>query len=108
MKLVIAGGRNYNLTDADRLKLDNLSGVDEVVSGGAAGADNGGELWAMSRGLKVTRFPADWQRFGKAAGHIRNAEMAEYADAAFLFPGGVGTANMRQQMLKRNKPILGE
>ena len=61
----------------------------EIISGGARGADNLGEQLASSYGLKLTIFPAQWDTYGKAAGMIRNKEMADYAakdsDKAILF-----------------------
>lgn len=99
MKLIIAGGRDYRLDDADYDKLDAIHErhpVDEVVSGGAAGADACGEFWAWHRGIPVKRFPADWATHGLRAGPIRNEAMAAYADAVALFPGGRGTENMRR------------
>lgn len=99
MKTVIAGGRNYTLTKDDIMWLNTLP-ISEVVSGGALGVDIGGEQWARTKGIPVRRFPADWATHGKAAGPIRNAQMAEYADAVVLFPGGRGTANMRSEAKK--------
>ena len=100
MKLIIAGGRDYRLTEADHAKLNAIEGVSEVVSGGASGADAGGEVWARARGLPVKRFPADWNTHGRAAGPIRNQQMAAYADAVTLFPGGRGTDSMHREAVK--------
>ena len=97
MKLIIAGGRDYQFTpeDHDRLHaIDRQRRVTEVVSGGASGADKCGEKWALDNAITIHRFPADWKLHGKAAGPIRNRQMAEYADAVALFPGGKGTASM--------------
>lgn len=98
MKLIIAGGRDYELKREDYEWLDSLCAmyeVSEIVSGGATGADAGGEQFAISRQLPVKRFPANWKTYGRSAGPIRNRAMAEYADAVALFPGGRGTQNMR-------------
>lgn len=103
IKVIIAGGRDYELTESDFSRLDELS-IKEVVSGGAKGADLGGEIWAQSRKVPVKKFPADWKRFGPAAGPKRNQAMAEYADAVVLFPGGKGTASMR--LLAEKEGIL--
>lgn len=99
MKCIVAGGRDYRLTQSDLDKLDVLD-ISEVVSGGATGADASGESYAYFNGLPVKRFPADWQTHGRAAGPIRNQQMAEYADAVALFPGGRGTASMYKEAVK--------
>ena len=105
MKCVIAGGRTYHLTEDDRSFLDTL-GIQEVVCGGAPGADEGGASWARARGIPVTYFRADWATHGKAAGPIRNEQMAKYADAAVLFPGGRGTESMRSLALKHGVKVI--
>jgi len=105
MKLIIAGGRNYRLSEEDRQELDRIP-ISEVVSGGASGADADGELYAKDHCLPVTRFPADWRTHGKAAGPIRNRQMAEYADGVALFPGGRGTASMFAEAKKAGIEIF--
>jgi predicted Rossmann-fold nucleotide-binding protein len=100
MKLIIAGGRDYAMTFQDHAALSAINanlGVTEVVSGAASGADKGGEQWATAVGIPVKQFPADWNAHGRAAGPIRNGQMAEYADALAVFPGGRGTENMIKQ-----------
>ena len=94
MRLIIAGGRDYVLTGADHARLGDIDGVSEVVSGGAKGADLSGEQWANSRGIPIVRFNADWNNFGRGAGPERNRQMAKYANAVALFPGGKGTESM--------------
>ena len=44
----------------------------------------------------VAYFPADWDKYGKAAGFIRNEQMAQNADALVVFWDGKsrGTKNM--------------
>lgn len=90
LKLVIAGGRNF--VDYELLKRTVKRNYDledlEIVSGAARGADKLGERFAEENGIPVKRFPADWNGKGKAAGYIRNAEMAEYADALLAFWDG--------------------
>jgi len=100
MKLIIAGGRNYILNLGDLLKLQSLfedEGVTAVVSGGCKGADECGERWALSNGIPVDVFDADWTRYGNYAGPLRNKKMARYADAVVLFPGGRGTESMHRE-----------
>jgi predicted Rossmann-fold nucleotide-binding protein len=97
MKTIIAGGRNYIFSPSDICILNRLliqQHITEVVSGAAKGADTCGENWAIKHGIPVKQFPANWDKYGKSAGYRRNKQMAEYAEAAILFPGGAGTDSM--------------
>lgn len=115
MKLIIAGSRDMksfgclglSIVSAMRqgLLVDDVS---EVVSGCATGVDTFGEEWAIQRNIPIKRFRADWKNLGKAAGPIRNQQMAEYADAALIvmWEGGTkGSMNMVENMKKLNKPV---
>lgn len=104
-RLIIAGGRDYQLTDLDFEFLDELMPVAEVVSGCCSGADSGGESWAASRNIPVQSFPADW-KLGRKGGPIRNAQMAKYATAVVLFPGGEGTKSMRRLAVKAGIRVI--
>lgn len=110
MKLIVAGGRNYNnyphlkkTLDAFRLKYQ----VEEIVSGAAHGVDTLGEQYAKEHGISLKQFPADWNKHKKAAGPIRNAQMAEYGDCLLAFWDGSskGTKNMIDNMHKQKKPV---
>ncbi|GAH13743.1 unnamed protein product, partial [marine sediment metagenome] len=81
--IVVAGTRTFDDYELLKKKLDALlnkkvkeHGI-EIVSGCAAGADALGERYAEERGYSVKRFPANWGKYGKAAGPIRNKEMSE-------------------------------
>lgn len=101
MILIIAGGRDYELTVRDYARLNRLlSEVTEVVSGGARGADLCGETWAICNKIPVKHFAAEWELYGKSAGHRRNWDMAHYADALAIFPGGKGTKHMFEAATK--------
>ena len=109
MKVIIAGGRDYNFNQKDFDLLDYIATkwqIVEVVSGCATGADAGGEQWAVIKKLPIKKFPANWKKYGKVAGPLRNAEMAAYADAVILFPGGKGTTNMFENAKEFNLDIL--
>ena len=99
MRIIIAGGRDFK--DYTRLKLvvehnvQNLNSV-EIICGEAKGADTLGKQLAISKGWTVHSFPADWERYGKAAGYRRNEEMAKHAEALIAFWDGKskGTKHM--------------
>jgi hypothetical protein len=83
MRVIIAGSRT--LADpAIIVTAVAASGYDitEVVSGAAQGVDRLGEEWAQRHDIPVTRFPADWDNHGRAAGPIRNNQMVSYVGAA--------------------------
>lgn len=46
-----------------------------VVHGAAAGADRIADMCAKGMGVTVDPHPAEWERYGKGAGPIRNREM---------------------------------
>jgi len=90
-RVIIAGSRdfdNYELlkTFCDKV-LVNQKYV-EIVSGKAKGADSLGERYATEKGFRLKEFPADWNKYGKSAGMIRNKQMGEYADALIDFWDG--------------------
>ena len=109
MKVIVAGGRDFIECFEDRANLRAALlklGATEVVCGMARGADMFGCSVAREMGLPIAEFSADWDRFGRRAGMIRNAEMASYADALIAFPGGQGTLNMVAEADRRGLPIV--
>ena len=85
MKTIVAGSRDgFGL--ADVYTAIARSGferqITEVVSGGARGVDRFGEMWAQANATPIKQFIPDWNGpLGKAAGHARNRDMGDYADA---------------------------
>jgi hypothetical protein len=99
VKLIIAGGRDFTdraVLEAIANKATSISGVSEVVYGGARGADACGAFWARDHDIPVVSFPAEWDKYGKSAGYRRNVDMAIYADALLAFWDGEskGTKHM--------------
>lgn len=93
-KVIIAGCRDFNdyaiLKDKCEFYLQNKMRTHNVivVSGHASGADSLGEKFAQEHNLQCELHPADWERHGKAAGPIRNKEMADVSDALIAFWDG--------------------
>lgn len=69
-----------------------------VVSGLARGYDTMAEFYANYKGLKFEGYKADWDKYGKRAGPVRNRWMFENERhrliGAVIFPGGNGTNDM--------------
>lgn len=101
-KVIIAGSRGFNNYDVLRDSCENIlfnfkSDHDIIIlSGGARGADLLGERYAGEKGFRIEKYPAEWDKYGRAAGMRRNREMAEEADAVIAFWDGKshGTKNM--------------
>lgn len=97
-KVIVAGGRDF----VDQVRCDQVlkcSFPNEdiiVISGCANGADRCGESTAEYYGWDVIKFPAEWDKYGNAAGHLRNKEMAENGTHLIAFWDGEsrGTLNM--------------
>lgn len=109
IRIIVAGTRNF--TDVEYMRLHLGLIIKEyqkkypgkeivIVSGGATGADWLGEKYAEYYGYKYYRFPAKWKEYGRAAGHMRNQEMLDFACqeipvvVAFWDGMSVGTKNM--------------
>lgn len=126
MKVIIAGSRGLhpNIETIDKIVKSSGFNIEEEVCGKAPGIDTAGEEWALSRNVGVKYFPADWknlshpdaiiainkfgQKYDKMAGHRRNEQMAEYADALIAIWDGKspGTKNMIDIMRKLGKAVF--
>ena len=74
-----------------------------IISGCAEGVDKLGEQWANEHNIPIEYFPADWDKWGKNAGMVRNGEMALEAEAlvAIWCNNSRGTANMIETATNR-------
>jgi hypothetical protein len=99
MRVIIAGGRDYKPTIKATVWLleilDELK-PDVIISGHAKGADTFGEEIADLLKIEKFLYPAEWDKYGLAAGYKRNEIMAKIANACILFPGGKGTDSMKK------------
>ena len=98
MKVIINGGRAFNLKAAAFEYLDMLHAKEPitfVIEGGAIGADTIAREWAISRKIRYITYHAQWKKYGRAAGHRRNQEMVDLnPDLVITFPGGKGTEDL--------------
>ena len=98
---LVTGGRDYADRDAVFRALDTLLAKHPgltVLQGGATGADALAHEWALRRERPSITVPAEWDKYGPAAGPRRNAIMLGYLPhGCVAFPGGIGTADMVRQ-----------
>ena len=113
MRVIVTGDRNWS-SDAEyaciRRRLEKLPEDSTIVHGGARGVDTMAAQAAVSLGLEVEGYPAEWTKYGRAAGPIRNEQMADSgADLVIAFhydlSSSRGTADMVRQAKKRGIPV---
>lgn len=99
MKVVVTGGRDFKDQEFIFKTLNQIhlqTPITLMTSGMAKGVDEICFKWAMKNEINCICVPAKWSRDGRAAGPIRNKEMADMLnhDLVVAFPGGKGTAHM--------------
>jgi YspA, cpYpsA-related SLOG family len=83
MRLIVCGGRDFKDKAKMSRHLDNMLvrfRIDCIIEGEASGADSMARDWAEYNDIPVMKFPANWSKYGKAAGPIRNKEMINEGD----------------------------
>ncbi len=114
IRIVVAGCRNFNDYFIAKEFIDDcLKDIKKentliFVSGCCKGADLLGERYAKENGFDIEHYPADWNKYKKAAGVIRNKQMAEASDIVVCFWDGKsrGTKSMIDLANKNNKQIF--
>lgn len=113
--VLVCGGRSYAsrasvfaALDRVHLRTEEIVRVihgdaRRLVKGEWVGADHFAGEWAESRGVYCDPYPADWTKYGKGAGPIRNSKMLMEGapDLVIAFPGGTGTADMVDKARKQ-------
>lgn len=107
MRVIIAGPRDlYDYPLVEEIIKESGFSILEVVSGGATGVDSMGEIYAMKNDIPIKRFEADWDKYGKSAGPIRNQLMAEYAEALIAVDKQTpGTTDMIRKARKQGLKV---
>jgi len=109
MKLAIVGSRSFSNYPALCAAASSLN-PSEIVSGGASGADSLAVDFAADRGLEITEFKPDLDKFGSpAAFHIRNRQIAKEADVILACVGGAvsrGTASTIKAAKNLGKKVI--
>jgi hypothetical protein len=125
MKVLVCGGRKFGEHDSINEKpewlvkeerrlfdyvMSKIKPIDFIVHGNAKGADRLAKYWARKHSIEETneKYSAEWDKFGKAAGMIRNRDMLESEDPDLIvaFCGNVGTNGMVSISEKANKKII--
>lgn len=128
MRVLVCGGRDYGWVDkANHIghnqaeydlmewELNNTTNPEhggkwsfELICGMAFGADTMAYNWAKRHGITVHEFPANWHKYGKRAGYLRNKQMLDEGkpDLVIAFPGGKGTDMMVKLAKEANVEVI--
>jgi hypothetical protein len=126
-KVIVCGGRGFGIDKAEHQYIqtcltalfvgfanqtddpqtwvppDNL----KIITGGAEGVDSAAIDWAVVNWVNFEEVKADWKKYGKAAGPIRNQQMLDMSPKLVVaFPGGAGTADMIQRAKKKGTLVI--
>lgn len=109
MIVVVCGDRTWTDYNAIYFELAALPKGTTIVHGACRGADMIAGVAARDLGLPVKEFPADWEKYGRAAGPIRNREMLSLCpDLVLAFHDDLnpsrGTKNTVEEARRRGIP----
>ena len=112
---LVVGSRTFSDYILLKRKLDHILQNKKhivIVSGGAKGADQLAEKYAKENGYFLKIFPAEWDKYGKSAGYIRNEKMHQFINnfsdrgvVAFWKDESKGTAQNFELAKKYNNQI---
>jgi hypothetical protein len=109
LRTIIAGSRtiqDYSIC----LRAVEASGfeITRILSGHAKGVDRMGESYAYFKKIPCDLYPANWAKYGRSAGVIRNKEMADTAEALIAIWDGEsrGTLNMIEIAKKKGLKVF--
>jgi len=109
MKAIIAGSRRIYKDNTVNFiqEIVDKSGfnIEILVCGMAHGVDMMAHFWARETGIPIKEFPADWDKYGKSAGPIRNQEMLKYADALIAIWDGESKGTKHMISIAKKKGI---
>lgn len=109
MKVLVTGSRDWADRGAIEEGFNQLSPT-LAIHGTAQGADWIADAVAVTRGIDRVKFPANWNKHGKAAGPIRNRMMFDMTQPdvvlAFPLPQSRGTWDMVEYARSKGAAVL--
>jgi aspartate aminotransferase-like enzyme len=116
LKILVSGSRYYKnyrkiLSFLTRMKQKHSEVI--VVEGGARGADTLARKACEKLNIKCKEYNANWEKYGRAAGPIRNQQMLDDNDDIEIVAifheelnKSKGTKDMLKRARKANKEIV--
>lgn len=114
MRVLVTGDREWDDQRIVNMVLDGAFDHDlrmTLIEGCAKGADSCAEVWADDASATHEHYPAQWDKYGRAAGPIRNRQMLEEGkpDVVIAFHDDLskskGTRDMIDQAKRAGLPV---
>lgn len=102
MRILVCGSRGFQ--DRDIITARLASHIDDnpiLIHGGARGADQIADDWATRSHLPIEVYKAQWSKYGKAAGPIRNQEMIDHGKPDLCIAFWDGKSKGTLDMIRR-------
>lgn len=108
-RVLFTGARDWEDGESINAVVKTLTKDDLVIHGGAPGADTIAGKWAYTYTVPVLVFHAEWEKYGNAAGPIRNQRMIDEGKPteahAFPGPNSKGTWDMVRKLRAASIPV---
>jgi hypothetical protein len=111
MKILVTGSREWYNRAIIYRELIKYPKSSIVIQGVARGADSIARDIALRLGMQVLDFPAEWNKYNKSAGPIRNRQMLDQKpDLVLAFHENIeeskGTKDCVNEATKRGIPVI--
>src|SRR5262245_29065593 len=102
LRVLVSGSREWDDPDPIRRELEILPRGTIIIHGNARGADRLAHQVAEELGLEIRPCPAEWEKYGKAAGIIRNRQMLQedQPDLVLAFHPAIDQARGTKHMVE--------
>jgi SLOG family YspA-like protein len=109
--VLVCGGRDYRHLGIVGGYLDlthRIFGIRKIIQGGSTGADRLALEWALGHRIEHETYKAEWDKWGKSAGPIRNQKMIDDGKPTLViaFPGGSGTDDLVNRARRYKIPVM--
>lgn len=111
-RILICGDRTWNDVHTIDVYISKLPKNTVIIHGACRGADTIAGERAKIHGLPVFPFPANWRKYGRKAGPIRNQNMIDNGKPCLVvaFHNNLfeskGTKDMIKRALKASIPVI--
>lgn len=101
LRLGVVGSRTFS-SYSFLCSVLNLFDIQNIVSGGAKGADSLAAQYARENNIALIEHLPDWNQFGKSAGFIRNQKIIDDSDEIIAFWDGLSKGTKHSIDLAQN------